>query len=252
MHNDFRKTSYRTLRAMVVAWAALLLSFWLPSINLDSSFAAWVVRWTNTGDVTSTILIGLALAGLLSFGRTLTWRRRLQELLIHILVLALLQGGGALVNEHLLKPLLAIPRPNIVWLAEQGVLEMPAEHFYSSMDRGERRTHLEEVLTAPGFDAIVLRDEVRDHWIRATGYSFPSGHAFSAMLFATYFLAMVSHFMRNRIRWVFHVLPGWAVLIGWSRVLLRVHCPEDVILGGLQGIALGVIAAALAYRWLRS
>ena len=252
MHSELGKTVFQTLCIMALAWAALLLAFWLPSIGLTTSFSAWAVRWTNTGDVMGIVLIGLALVGLLLFRRALPWRRRLQEIAIHILVLAVLQGGGALVNELLMKPLLVVPRPNIVWLAEKDALGMGAEQFYASMDKHERRAYLEGVLINPNFDAIALTDEVRNHWIHETGYSSPSGHAFSALLFATYFLAIGILFMKGRRRWIFYLLPGWAVMVGWSRVLLRVHRPVDVVLGGLLGIALGVLAIALAYRLLRT
>ncbi|MFC2077331.1 phosphatase PAP2 family protein [Candidatus Bipolaricaulota bacterium] len=250
MHSIFGKTVLRTLRVMAVAWAGLLVSLWLPSVNLDSSFAVWVVRWTNTGDVTWTVLIGLAFAGILIFRRAVPWRRRLLEVLIHLLVLALLQGGGALINEYLIKRSLAVPRPNIVWLAEEDALGTTPEQFYASMGTHARRAYLEEVLADSGFDAIALSDEVRDHWILETGYSLPSGHASSAMLLSTYFMAMGILFLGRRHCWIFYLLPLWAVVVGWSRVLLRVHRPEDVVLGGLQGVALGVVAIAVAYQLL--
>lgn len=251
MHSNLSSTAItKALWIMVVAWAALLIAFWLPDINLATSFSVSLYWLTSTGDVMGIVLIGLAFVGLLIFHTTLPWRRRLQEVFIHIVVLALLQGGGALVNEYLVKPSLATPRPNIVRLAEQDALAMTPEHFYSSMDRHKRGIYLEQVLANPSFDAIALRAEVRDHWIHETGYSMPSGHAFSAMLSATYFLAMGIALVTSRRRWIFYLLPGWAVLVAWSRVLLGVHCPGDVVLGGLMGILLGAAAIWVADRLL--
>ena len=252
MHRSFSRAIAWALGVMAVAWALLGLSFWLPSIDLGSPFSAWVVAWANTADVACMVLIGVVLIGLLISRAGLSWRRRLQEIAIHIVVLALLQGGGALINEVLLKPSLAVYRPNIVWLAEEGALGMTAEEFYASMDKHQRQAALEGILTDPDFDAIVLDVKVRNHWIHETGFSMPSGHTFSALLFATYFLAISILLLGDRRRWIFMVLPWWAVGVGWSRVLLRVHRPEDIVLGGLLGMALGLVAIALSYWLLRT
>ncbi|MFC2107980.1 phosphatase PAP2 family protein [Candidatus Bipolaricaulota bacterium] len=42
------------------------------------------------------------------------------------------------------------------------------------------------------------------------------------------------------------------MLVAWSRVLLGVHRPEDVVWGGLLGMLLGVVAVWLSYRLLRN
>ena len=60
---------------------------------------------------------------------------------------------------------------------------------------------------------------------------------------------------RKRIRtdilglaWLF--LP-WAILVGWSRHLLRVHSTIDITCGGLIGVALGVLASWFILGWLK-
>ena len=41
---------------------------------------------------------------------------------ILVLTVAIFVGGGAAINEHIIKPELKLPRPNIEWLAgEQGL-----------------------------------------------------------------------------------------------------------------------------------
>ncbi|MFC2106422.1 phosphatase PAP2 family protein [Candidatus Bipolaricaulota bacterium] len=237
---------------MMVAWAMLLLSSLLPGIGLGGAFSALLCWLSSTAGVTGAILIGLVLVGLLVFRATLSRRRGLQEVLIHAAVLAVLLGGGALANEYLIKDSLAVHRPNIVRLAEEDALGMTAAQFYSSMDRRERQGYLDQVLTDPGFDAIELTAKVRDHWIHETGYSLPSGHTYAAMLLATYSLAAGAAFTGGRRRWIFYLLPCWSVLVAWSRVLLGVHRPEDVVWGGLLGMLLGVVAVWLSYRLLRN
>ena len=84
--------------------------------------------------------------------------------------------------------------------------------------------------------------QCRHSWIEETGYSFPSGHSFSAMFFATFFLAMgVSHISTKRLR-LFYLLLPWALAVCYSRPILRVHTPTDITVGGLEGLVLGFLA----------
>ncbi|MFC2079127.1 phosphatase PAP2 family protein [Candidatus Bipolaricaulota bacterium] len=240
----------RLLAVLLVAWGMLLLAFFLPGIRLDTTFSVWLYWLTGTAGVTGAILIGLALVGLLVLRAPLSRRRCLWETAVHITVLGFLLGGGVLANEHLIKASLAVHRPNIVQLAAEDVLGMSTEELYSSMDKEERRRYLYQVLTDPDFDAIPLSANVRDHWIHEAGYSLPSGHTFTAMLLATYFLAMGAVFVGKQRRWILYLLPGWAGLVAWTRVLLGVHRPEDVVWGGLFGMLLGAVAFFLSYRLL--
>lgn len=71
-------------------------------------------------------------------------------------------------------------------------------------------------------------------------YSFPSGHAAAAMLFAT---VVASYYPT-----IAPVALAWALMVAASRVLLSVHFLTDV----LVGIALGAGAATLAIGFLPS
>lgn len=106
--------------------------------------------------------------------------------MIAILLIALFAGGGAVFNEHLLKSYLKIPRPNITWLASDlgnQALGMSTEEFYIIGDKQDRRKPLASAINqAP----ISLSSAIKPHWIEETGYSFPSGHAFSALFFTTF------------------------------------------------------------------
>jgi len=248
---DIRSTLIKTSPTMLTAWGLLWASRLLASIRLDTPFATAVVWLTNSADVIGTIVLGLGLVALLIVRAPLAWRRSLRDVATHVSVVGLLLGGGALANEYLLKPSLAVPRPNIVRLAAEDALGMTAQRFYESMTKEERQQYLGHVLIATGDPTVSLTSEVRAHWICEAGYSLPSGHAFSAMLLATYFLAMGTAVARRWRRWFFYLLPPWAVLVGWSRVALRVHRPEDIVLGGLIGLLLGAVAFALARRFLR-
>jgi undecaprenyl-diphosphatase len=72
------------------------------------------------------------------------------------------------------------------------------------------------------------------------GFSFPSGHAAGSFAFAA-FVACIAP------RWA---IPAflWAALVAWSRCVLGVHYPSDVLGGAILGTALGI---AFARAWRR-
>ena len=172
-------------------------------------------------------------------------KRRLLETAVIVIVLSLVLGAGAYVNEHLIKPWFAVPRPNILELADAGALEMTVEAFYALPNKQTRSRHLRAVLTDEGFKAVNLHPLIREHWIRESGFSFPSGHSLSAMLCATFFLAMGLNLFLGRRRWPFYLLVLWAILVCYSRPILRVHSTIDVSLGGLEGAVLGALSFLL-------
>lgn len=180
---------------------------------------------------------------------SLTWKRRTIEVVVMVFVVAALLGGGAYFNEHIVKPMFRVPRPNIVELAttpaDSPTLKVSVKEFYSLPDKPSRSEYLAGILRAPDFDAIPLHERIREHWISETGYSFPSGHSFSSMMFATFFLAMGLAVCSGRRLWVFYLLPPWAVMVCYSRTILRVHSPTDITIGGFEGIVVGVLAFLL-------
>ena len=98
------------------------------------------------------------------------------------------------------------------------------------------------------------RPEIVPHLTEAGGNSFPSGHSFgSAMIYIGMALAFASLSNRHSVR---YTLVGAAMIISamiaWSRVMLGVHYPSDVVAGWMGGAAWAFTAAALLYRPVRA
>ena len=72
------------------------------------------------------------------------------------------------------------------------------------------------------------------------GHSFPSGHAAGAFAFGVFMALRAPRFAALSL--------GFAVTVAWSRCVLGVHYPSDVLAGALLG---GLIGAAFARASLR-
>lgn len=98
------------------------------------------------------------------------------------------------------------------------------------------------------------RPEIVPHLTAAGGASFPSGHSFnSAVVYIAMALAFASLSYRQPVR--FTIVASAMLLsavIAWSRVMLGVHFPSDVVAGWLGGAGWAFLAGALFYRPARA
>ncbi len=84
-----------------------------------------------------------------------------------------------------------------------------------------------------------------DPFARASGESFPSGHAMGAtVLFGALLLVFLPMLSSIGRRWAFGLAAVAAFGVGLSRVVLGVHYPSDVVGGWLLGLAWLAAAAA--------
>lgn len=90
-----------------------------------------------------------------------------------------------------------------------------------------------------GLKTLFARARPDDPVITAGGYAFPSGHAFSAMVFFGYLIYLAHrHFRSPFLQAVTTIFCfSMIVLIGTSRVYLNVHWLTDVLGGFLAGLA---------------
>lgn len=98
------------------------------------------------------------------------------------------------------------------------------------------------------------RPQIVPHLMEAGGESFPSGHSFNAaVVYIAMALAFAAMSRRHSVR---YTLIGSAMvlsaLVAWSRVLLGVHFPSDVVAGWLGGAGWAFLAAALLYKPARA
>lgn len=236
---------------LVPTFLLALASYALPEISLDTRFADAVVALTDTTSWSLLPIISAVAVAVIVSRTGLSARRRAVEAGAMLGAMLVVLVAWALINEHLVKPVVASPRPNIVALAEAGELGVDSpDAFYALGDKDDRRAHLRELYAGPEPpDDVALSPRVREHWILETGYSFPSGHSTAAMTFATMMFAVGIAWLSGWRRLLTSLLPVWALCVAYSRPLLRVHRAIDVSVGTLAGITLGLLAFA-AISWL--
>lgn len=233
---------------VATAIAALVTIGVLPALlvswpELDGALAkgAWVMAESGSRTGLPVLLVAaLVLLGTRPSGRPML------EVPIVTFVLAIVLGGGAALNEFVIKPAFAIPRPNIVHLSEAGALDATPEFFYAIGDRSERSKALAPALDHP--EAPALAPEVRAHWLLETGWSFPSGHAMASTGVAVSLAILALSWVTGWRRRVLFIFVVWAIGVCWSRVLLGVHTPFDLVAGIAAGATLGAIAGTLCLR----
>lgn len=93
------------------------------------------------------------------------------------------------------------------------------------------------------------RPQIVPHLMEAGGESFPSGHAFNAaVVYIAMALAFAALSRRHSVRYtIIAAAMVMSALVAWSRVLLGVHFPSDVMAGWLGGAGWAFLAAALLY-----
>jgi hypothetical protein len=120
-----RQVMSRALVPVIVAWLLIPLTFVVPLIDstrapyidLTQTFSLLVYWLAWTGSKFGVPIIALVMLVVLVTRDGINAAKRWKEVFIIVLVASIFAGGGAAINEHIVKEQLKIPRPNIVWLA---------------------------------------------------------------------------------------------------------------------------------------
>lgn len=227
---------------MLCAWLGVAASFalGLRSAPVAVGVGAWFLSLTASRLVLPWLAL-LSVVWLVSRPGVRRERRLIRALLVAT-VFALFLAGGSWLNERVIKPALAVPRPSVAALVDAGALPEGSRAFYALPSVTQRRARLHAVMAAAVGDAAAPKDaHVRAEWGAMVGYSLPSGHAFASMLFATLCFGLARLLRPPGWRFAGWLLAPWAVAVAWSRPLIGVHTPLDVTVGSGLGLALAMI-----------
>ena len=237
-----------TIIILMAIWAVLAITPALlllthtqlfPLIALDSTLAKCLYWITFTG----TAPYGVATVLLL-----LVWCFLLlpKKQFVSLAFAVTISQIVSLNLSHELKSVFKEPRPNAVWLAKQGLLDV--DRFYDVAPR------LRQELLAQALDKRAIQQpnqafypQIKHHWQTEVGFSFPSGHtifAVTLVLTASYYLLLAGNV------WLPSLLTMWGLLMGYSRMLLGMHWPQDLLFSTFLGAAISGLSILLLH-WLK-
>jgi phosphatidylglycerophosphatase B len=159
-------------------------------------------------------------------------------------LLFLLIGGFAFINEHLTKKATRVIRPSLQYISETTGGDFKPETLYQ-FESSERSAKVVAAISQHRTSFHSIDQNVLNHWSDETGYSFPSGHTFNAFLLATIISFSLFHSRSKNVVAFYFIPPIWAMFVGISRVALGAHSALDVIFGG----AIGLIAGLVFIHW---
>ncbi|MFE4898659.1 phosphatase PAP2 family protein [Peribacillus butanolivorans] len=102
-----------------------------------------------------------------------------------------------------------------------------------------------------GIKNLIQRERPENHLVNAAGFSFPSGHSMVGLIF----FSMIAYFIikevkSKSVKWGVEISFTLLVLvIGISRIVLKVHFPTDVLAGFVLGVGYSLTCMSL-YQWL--
>lgn len=235
---DFKTSGKITLIAwsILIVIPAVLYAFSVqlfPRIELDTLFAEAWFGITSSGTVPYGIITGLIL--LIACYFTLT-----RQQFIPLILTVSLSMAATLSLNHFLKPFFSEPRPYAVLMQQENLLNL--NDFYqadNAVKKDKITTSLNLLATARA--DLVLSPAIKKHWQYEVGYSFPSGHTLFAVTLA---LSMGFYLLMAGQTLFPLMLFSWAIFMGFSRMLLGMHWPQDVLASTCIG---GMISFASIY-----
>lgn len=207
---------------------------WQPSESTES--LKWLYWLTETAGlpyswVTSAVLLVLALVICRpTSANMIKW--------VIVIICCILAGQGV---KGSIKNTFKEPRPYVVWLEKNH--DISSSDFYD-LKRKQRVDVIKE--RVKGNEQVPSWQ--RKHWQAETGYSFPSGHVLFA---AGWALLLIGLFWQRRQYALAIVVTLWAEGIVFSRLLLGMHWPSDVIVSIIISAMLAIVACSLLQSRIR-
>ncbi|MBL4914946.1 phosphatase PAP2 family protein [Shewanella schlegeliana] len=212
---------------MLAAWCLLLTipaiiylgSITLfPTIALDSNLAQALYWLTSTGTAPYGIATGILIL-------IVCYRRLTKQQFMQLVLAVSISMAATLSLNHFLKPYFAEPRPNATLLEQEYLLNTQDFYQQSKADKREQLGRAINQLEVARPD-LSLSPQIKRHWQHEVGYAFPSGHT----LFAVTLALAVSFYLLLAGQVILPILlMGWAITMGFSRMLLGMHWPQDVL-----------------------
>ena len=211
---------------------------WFPLLELDDAPALLAYSMTLSIDEIGMAIILTVLSILVLRG----WRHRPYQygVFFFCLMAAL---GSAFVTKSVAKQYFKEPRPYVIWLAEQHRLP-DSYSFYAQLPL-TREQWLSD--SFKGLPEEEVPNWLRLHWQDEVSYSFPSGHSIAAMTIASFYCLLFAY--RRRSYWLIAGLSLWAVSVCYSRLLLGLHWPVDILASSLAGVTFGMLGASTFIYW---
>jgi len=199
-----------------------------------------------TGSLIAVLMISLAYAFI-----PLHPRGKIIMFVRTALVLTLVLGGFARINEHYIKSQFAVSRPSHKYIIRESHSKVKLDSVYLLL-MPERRTFFKKIVEADTIHFKNIDQRVLAHWVDEVGYSMPSGHTFNAFLLASMLTFSLYELNQRQINFWLYIPMLWAAFVGLSRVVLGVHTPLDVTIGGALGIIVshGLLCIPLLNRLL--
>ncbi|MBU2971632.1 phosphatase PAP2 family protein [Pseudoalteromonas sp. C2R02] len=200
------------LLTVFVSFTSYIFDFTWLELGANLSDFSWVINLTSgSGSLMVIACLALVLTGLYTQNKK-HYFKTLARFLCFILIL--------IVCVLSLKSSVEVKRPFQVLLSEQSM-------------------SCSKVEAVKCVKPINIANWQKSHWENESRFSLPSGHAAFTFFITTFFSLLL---YKNGYKILTLGLFSWAVLVSYSRLLIGMHWPLDILIGAVMGIVFGYLS----------